>query len=175
MKKVLVFSILPLLLCGCSAKNESVFYSYLNHKFTLRRVGDIKGQSVTYPYNMDRLPGYVNYSNYFDLNNSYINFQCKGDNFDNFRCETTFVLKNSKNEYIKNIDVPFNTRFSGGQLGTLEIFDEAVKQELGTIYVYTPYFCRWQFELDLNNDGNKKIITFEFMKGQFNDLPEWGK
>ena len=173
MKKIHFLALLPLILCGCSVNSESVFNYYLNHKFILSRAGDIKGQDITYPYNMDRLPGYVSYINYFDAKNSYIDFRCKGNNFDNFRCETTFVLKTKEDAYIKDIEVPFNTRFTGGELGTIEIFDEKIKQELGTIYVYTPYFCRWQFEIDIDNDGNKELLTFEFMKAQFNDVPEW--
>lgn len=175
MKKLSLIFMLPLLLCGCSVKSESIYNQYLNYKFVLRRAGDIKGQDVNYPYNMDRLPGYVSYIDRFDTSNSYIDFQCKGNNFDNFRCETTFVLKTKTNGYIRNITVPFNTRFIGYELGTIEIFDDKIKQELGTIYVYTPYFCRWQCDFDVDGDGNKELITFEFVKEKFNDVPEWEK
>ena len=146
---------LPLLLCGCSVKSESIYNQYLNYKFVLRRAGDIKGQDVNYPYNMDRLPGYVSYIDHFDTSNSYIDFQCKGNNFDNFRCETTFVLKTKTNGYIRNITVPFNTRFIGYELGTIEIFDDKINS----------YFT--------NNQNQINLYNFSFLIHEIRFQPDY--
>lgn len=168
---VLIFGIL---LSSCSFGNENKELTFLNYKYTLKDAGDLHGLEPTSNEMLNRNTGFTSYTNLFDKERSYINFQCYGSSYDSFYCETTFCLcdKNGNN-IIGGEDFKFNTSYNGGQAGTINIENEEKRKILGTIYVYTPYWCRWQYEYDVNGDGNKTLLTFEFWKSSYNDLPDW--
>ena len=46
------------------------------------------------------------------------------------------------------------------------------ENKFGKIYVYTPYWCRWQFDYEIEN-GEKQKLTFEFWKKEKNELPDF--
>lgn len=168
---ILLFAFL-LSSCSFSRQNKEKFY--LNYFYTLNDCGDIHEYSPTYGEVLKRDPGFTSYTSLFNKNSSYINFQCYGDSFNTYYCETTFCLVDKNNNYVFGNDTfKFRTSFSGGQIGELIFEDEEIANFVGKIYVYTPYWCRWQYEYDVNNDGNKTLLTFEFWKRNFNELPEW--
>lgn len=174
MTKQFVFLLFPFLLCSCSFGNESVDRSYLNYKYVLKDAGDIHEYAPNYGEVLNRDPGFTSYTSLFDKNKSYINFQCYGNNVNNFYCETTFSLVDKNGNIVfGGDDFKFKTRFSGGQSGTLVIEDPNIALTIGTIYVYTPYWCRYQLEYDVDGSGIKKLLTFEFWKNKYNPLPEW--
>lgn len=171
--------LLPLLVCGlssCSIKKEDKVKLFLNYDYRLVRAGDLHGISPISNDVISRNPGFTSYISLFDINKSHINFQCTGNNFDEFHCDTTFALYDKSGSCIVGSDdVTFRTNYVGNQHGTIVYEDEAVGTELGTIYVSTPYWCRWQFEYDVDGSGNKILLTFEFWKKTYNSLPEWSK
>ena len=174
MRKLLFFLIIPLSLCSCSISTNDKYLAYLNYKYTLVRAGDLHGLNPTSNEVLNRNPGFTSYMKYFDKQSSYINFQCVGTSLYDFKCETQFCLKDSSGKEIINLVNPvFYTTYSGGQSGTVNILDNSVKDLVGTIYVYTPYWCRWQCEYDVNDDGNPILITFEFWKSSYNPLPDF--
>ena len=174
-KKILILLISPLLLSSCSFGDSSEDYEFLNYKYTLNEAGDIHGAIPTSgEVGLYKIAGFTNYINHFDRENSYINFQVVGDSFETTSCNGTFCLKDKKGNYVVGNDViSFNCRHSGGQSGKIIFSDSYVANLLGNIYVFTPYWCRCQFEYDINNDGNPLLLTFEFWKSSYNEVPEW--
>ena len=154
--------------CGVGEMNRT--WSYLNFNYRLVRLGDIGTASPFSEEVLDRVPGYVSYTSLFSTKESYINFQCKGTSYEDFYCEASFRLVD-KNDCVIIQENSFRCKYTGGQTGYIIYDDEEVENKLGNIYVYTPYWCRWQFEYDVNNDGNKQMLTFEFWKMEFNELP----
>ena len=163
---------ISIVLSSCGAKSANITKSYLNYKYTLVRCGDLHGLSPTSNEVLDRNEGFTSYIDLFDKSKSYINFQCKGTSFEDFYCEASFYLFDYNGGKIKSID-SFICQYSGEQGGMVIYNDEETKTQLGIIYVYTPYWCRWQFEYDVDDSGNKTLLTFEFWKGQFNNLPDF--
>jgi len=173
--RVTLFKIIPiffLIFSSCSTRNANVIKSYLNYKYVLTRAGDLHGLAPTSNEVLDRNPGYTSYINLFDKSKSYINYQCSGTSYEDFYCEASFYLYDKDGNEIIKIDT-FKCQYTGGQSGTIIYTDDDVKDMLGIIYVYTPYWCRWQFEYDVNNSGNKILLTFEFWKNQYNPLPKF--
>lgn len=168
-----LMAFIPLFLfSGCGTKNANTIKSFLNYKYVLLRAGDLHGLSPTASVVLDEKnnKGFTNYINLFDKEKSYINFQCKGTSYDDFYCEASFFLFDAKgNELMKN--ECFICEYSGGQTGTIIFEENETKEQLGTIYVYTPYWCRWQFEYSVDDSDEKTLITFEFWKSKYNDLP----
>lgn len=174
-KNIILLSLIPLL-ASCSINQESYNHRYLNYKYTLVRAGDLHGISPTSKENLAQNKGFTSYITLFDKSKSFINFQCIGNNASNFHCETTFVLYDkSGNLLAGGEDIVFNTSYSGVQSGKIKYEDPEIGSKLGTIYVYTPYWCRWQFEYDVDGSGNKTLLTFEFWKSTFNPVPEWSE
>lgn len=171
----LLFKLAPIfliVLSSCSARNSNTIKSYLNYKYTLVRVGDLHGLAPTSNEVLNRNPGFTSYINLFDKSKSYINYQCKGTSYDDFYCEASFYLYDKDgNEIIKKDS--FTCQYTGGQSGTIIYNDGETKEELGIIYVYTPYWCRWQLEYDVDNSGDKILLTFEFWKNKYNSLPDF--
>ena len=162
------------LLCSCTPKkyNDTQF---LNYKYVLSYVGDIHGADPRRYESLGRVPGITSYSKKFDQKNSFINFQCRGDSFENYHCETTFSLKDIEGNVVIECLTPFNSTYKGGEEGNI-IFDEpTVKEKIDTIYVYTPYWVRIQLNYDINKDGNNVLLTFEFWKKTFNDIDIWSE
>ena len=170
-KTVILLTLIPLF-ASCSVRGATITRSYLNFKYNLSRAGDLHGIAPTSSEVLDRNPGYTSYIELFDKNDSYFNFQCKGTSYDNFYCEASFRLCD-KNGNILVEKESFKCSYTGGQMGTIIYSDDETKEYIGTIYVYTPYWCRWQYEYDVDNTGNKILLTFEFWKQQYNPLPEF--
>lgn len=169
----LFLSIIPLL-SSCSFNTQTKQKHYLNYKYSLVRAGDIHGKSPAYGEVLDRISGYTSYISLFDKTKSYINYQCYGSSFNDFYCDTTFVLYDKKgNKVFGDEDYHFRTSFSGGQNGKIIFENSEDSAKFGKIYVYTPYWCRWQFNYDVKGDGNLVKLTFEFWKTQYNELPDW--
>lgn len=168
----LTFISLLLVSCGAGAANKTK--SYLNYKYNLARCGDLHGLPPTSNEVLDRNKGFTSYINLFDREKSFINYQCKGTSYDDFYCEASFYLYDINDNPIICVD-SFVCQYSGGQSGMIIYEDDNIKKQLGIIYVYTPYWCRWQCEYDIDNSGNEVLLTFEFWKGQFNSLPEFLK
>lgn len=167
-----------MLLClsSCSLGKADKATFFLNYKYTLVRAGDLHGIKPSAMEVISQNPGFTSYISLFSKTKSYINFQCKGTSVDDFYCETTFVLYDSGGNLIAGgEDLVFRTRYAGEQRGTIKYYDQEVENKLGTIYVYTPYWCRWQCEYDVDGSGQKTLITFEFWKNTYNPLPDWIK
>lgn len=174
-RNLLLVALLPLL-CSCSLDQESYNHRYLNYKYVLKQAGDLHGIKPTSKEVLDQNKGFTSYLSLFNKNKSYINFQCVGTNAENFHCETTFVLYDKKgNLLVGDENIVFNTSYNGVQSGKIKYEDPQYKEKIGTIYVYTPYWCRWQFEYDVDGSGNKTLLTFEFWKSTYNPLPEWSE
>lgn len=172
--KNLFLSVLPLLLASCSFGEQSINNAYLNYKYVLKSAGDIHDVPLRTKEVLSSTPGFTNYTSLFDKEKSYINFQCVGTNFDDFKCETTFVLYDKNgNTVFGGENFVFNSRYTSKNRGELVYEDENIKNQIGTIYVNTAYWCRWQFEYDVDGSGNKTLLTFEFWKTSYNTLPEW--
>lgn len=179
MKKCVVnivasFGIIVTTLTSCSARGANVIKSYLNYRYVLVRAGDLHDLPPTSDEVLDRNPGFTSYINLFSKDESFINFQCKGDSFDNFYCEATFKLVDTNNVVLVE-NTSFKCSYTGGQNGMVIYEDEITKDQLGIIYVYTPYWCRWQYEYDVDGSGKKTLLTFEFWKSQYNSLPDFIK
>lgn len=164
-------SLLPL--SSCSVKSETKVSSYLNYCFKLTKVGDIHNADIYYPYPQDRVKGYKDYKYLFNLNDSFMNFQCKGDTFDNFHCETSFSLKTTSGvDLFSELPPTFDTELNSAGDSKLIFKDPEIGIKVGTVFVSTIYYCRYQKEYDVNGDGNMVLLTFEFWKTTFNDVPE---
>lgn len=176
-KKIFALPLLTLLLSSCSFTNATKDYAYLNHKYVLNDAGDLHGLNPESGTVMRNNKGFTSYTNLFDKKNSYIDFQCKGTNKNDFHCETTFYLLDKKGSVVYGSeDYIFNTRLAKGYNNTTVVYENENDQEkFGSMYVYIPYWVRWQFEYDVNGDGNKVLLTFEFWKSTFNEVPEWSK
>lgn len=171
--------LLPVFLCGltsCSIKSEDKSKLFLNYDYKLVRVGDIHGGDPATKEVLTQHPNFTSYISLFNKSKSHINFQCKGSNYNDFHCDTTFALYDKDGNCIAGgDDAVFRTSYVGQQHGTILYEDDEIKQKLGTIYVYTPYWCRWQMEYDVDKSGNKVLLTFEFWKTTYNPLPEWSE
>lgn len=176
-KKILILPVLVMMLSSCSFTNPTTNYAYLNYKYVLNDAGDLHGSDPTKGNVMRHTAGYTSYTSYFDKKTSYINFQCKGTNINDYHCETTFCLRDKDgNVVFGSDDYVFNTGITTrGYHATVIFYNKVDEEKIGTIYVYTPYWVRWQFECDANGDGTKELLTFEFWKNTFNDVPEWSK
>lgn len=172
LRKASSLLILVPLFASCSARNADVTKAYLNYRYNLQRAGDIHGLDPTSNEVLDRNPGYTSYINLFNRNDSFINFQCKGTSYDDFYCEASFKLCDIDNNVLLEKE-SFRCSYTGGQSGTIIYSDDEANEYIGTIYVYTPYWCRWQYEYDVDNSGNKMLLTFEFWKGKYNPLPDF--
>lgn len=173
-KRIFAFFALVPLLSSCSFSLQTKERFYLNYKYNLVRAGDLHGKSPAYGEVLDRISGFTSYISLFDTKKSYINYQCYGNNFNDFYCDTTFVLYDKNgNKVFGDEDYHFKTRYDGGQSGKIKFVNSEDSKKFGKIYVYTPYWCRWQFNYDVKGDGNLVKLTFEFWKGQFNKLPDW--
>ena len=170
-KSFILFVLIPFVV-SCSTRNANITKAYLNCKYTLWRAGDLHGLSPTSNEVLDRNPGYTSYVNLFNKGECYINFQCKGTNYEDFYCEASFKLIDKDNNVLVEKE-SFVCRYTGSQTGKIIFEDEETEEYLGTIYVYTPYWCRWQYEYDVDNSGNKTLLTFEFWKGKSNPLPDF--
>ena len=164
--------VLFLSLSSCSAKNANIIKSYLSYKYVLNEAGDLHGLHPASNEVLNRNPGFISYIKLFDKSKSYINYQCKGTSYEDFYCEASFYLYDKDGKSIVKKD-SFVCQYTGGQRGTIIYNDDETAEELGTIYVYTPYWCRFQFEYDVDNSGTKTLLTFEFWKNAYNDLPDW--
>ncbi len=171
--KLTNFILLPLILCAvsCNVRSNNIKRSYLNYVYKLKRGGDLHGLSPTSEEVLDRNLGFTSYISLFSME-SYISFQCKGTSYENFYCEASFLLLDKDSNVLVEKD-SFRCSYTGGQSGTVIYEDEDTSQLLGTIYVYTPYWCRWQFEYDVDGSGEKTLLTFEFWKHSFNPLPDF--
>ena len=170
-----LFKIIPLfllLLSSCSANDANIVRSYLNYKYVLVRAGDLHGLAPTSNEVLDRNPGFTSYINLFDKSKSFINYQCKGTSYDDFYCEASFYLYDKDGNAIIKKD-SFVCQYTGEQGGRIIYDNDETKKELGTIFVYTAYWCRWQFEYDVDNSGNKTLLTFEVWKNNYNPLPDF--
>lgn len=176
-KKVLLLPIFVLILSSCSFSNPTTNYAFLNYKFVLNDAGDLHGINPTTNEVLKRNSGFTSYTKLFDKKTSYINFQCKGTNINDYHCETTFCLRDKEgNIVIGSDDYVFNTGITpNGYDARVIFYNKQDEETFGTMYVYTPYWVRWQFEYDVNGDGNKTLLTFEFWKSTYNDVPEWSK
>lgn len=173
-KKIFVFFALVPLLSSCSFSLQTKQRFYLNYKYNLTRAGDIHGKSVSEGEVLNRVSGFTDYTSLFDRTKSYINFQCFGSSIDDFYCDTTFVLYDKNgNKVFGDENNHFRTSYDGKQLGNVIFENSEDSKKIGAIYVYTPYWCRWQFNYDVNKDNKPIKLTFEFWKGEFNDLPDW--
>ena len=172
-KKLPLLTLLTLIvLPSCSTKNANVTKAYLNHKYMLVRAGDLHGLPPTSNEVLNRNEGFTSYIDLFDKADSYINFQCKGTTYEDFYCEASFKLVNKSGEVVMEKE-SFICQYTGGQSGMVIYDDEETKNMLGIIYVYTPYWCRWQLEYDVDDSGNKTLLTFEFWISKFNPLPDF--
>lgn len=170
-KKLLLLLFSCLSLSSCSIKSENKSKSFTNYYYELVRAGDLHGLPPTEKELLNANPGFTNYVNLFDLKGSFINFQCVGNDFDSFHCETTLCLKDKKGVTILgDSSVVFNTYIDKNEI---KCEDTAVQEKIGKIYYYPAYWCRLQCEYDVNDDGNKVLITFEFWKKAFNEVPLW--
>lgn len=172
MRKLFLFLLLPFCIVSCSTRNANITKSYLNCEYHLWRAGDLHGLDPTSNEVLDRNPGFISYVNLFDKRSSYINFQCKGTSYDDFYCDASFKLVDKNLNTLVEVD-SFVCEYVGGQYGTIVIKDTDTKEYLGKIYVYTPYWCRWQYEYDVDGEGNKILLTFEFWKERNNQLPDF--
>lgn len=165
---LLVFSCL--LLSSCSIKSEDQRKTFTNYYYELVRAGDIHGLPPEEKELLDKNPGYTNYANLFDLKNSYINFQCVGNDFDSFHCETTLCIKDKKGDLILGSpNIVFNTHIENNEI---KCDNEKDQDKIGKIYYYPAYWCRLQCEYTISDD-EKVLITFEFWKKSFNEVPIW--
>ena len=168
----LLFIIFLTLLTSCSVGTNDIQTSFLNYKYILSCAGDLNGVNPTSGEVLNRNKGFKDYTSRFNKNSCYINFQCLGTSYDDFRCETTFFVQDKKNTIlIDRSENPFLTSFSGGQRGIILFNNEYDSESIGTIFVYTPYWCRWQCLYDLEGDGELILLTFEFWKKEYNPLP----
>lgn len=157
---------------SCNSGSSNIEKAYLNYKYVLSRAGDIHGLSPTSNEVLDRNPGFTSYINLFDKDESFINFQCKGTSYKDFCCEASFRLVGINSTIVIEKE-SFVCSYSGGQGGIIVYDDIETKELLGPIYVYTPYWCRWQFEYDVDGSGEKTLLTFEFWKNTYNPLPDF--
>lgn len=171
--------LLPLLVCGlssCSIKKEDKVKLFLNYDYRLIRAGDLHGISPLSKDVLTQNKGFTSYISLFDTKRSHINFQCDGSSFDEVHCDTTFALYDKNGNCIfGSDDETFRTSYVGNQMGKVKFEDKETGNKFGTIYVSTPYWCRWQFEYDVDGSGEKTLLTFEFVKKTFNPLPDWSK
>lgn len=172
LKKTFILTVLIPLFTSCGVTNANVTKTYLNFRYNLWRAGDLHGLAPTSNEVLDRNPGFTSYINLFRKDECYINFQCKGTSYEDFYCDASFKLTDKDNNILVEKE-SFRCFYSGGQNGTVIIEDDETRERLGTIYVYTPYWCRWQFEYDVDNSGSKTLLTFEFWKSEFNKLPDF--
>ena len=174
MRKLLCCLFIPLLLSSCSLESNNINVSYLNYRYQLVRAGDIHGLDPFSKELLDKNPGYTSYIELFNKKTGYINFQCVGSSLDDLRCETQFYLEDINGNVLVNATDPvFYTSFKGTQTGKIVYTDKDIENKIGDIYVYTPYWCRWQCEYDVDGSGNKITLTFEFWKKEYNPLPDF--
>ena len=157
---------------ACSTGSANITKAYLNRKYSLWRAGDLHGLPPTSNEVLDRNPGFTSYINLFDKNESFINYQCKGTSYQDFYCEASFKLVDINGDVLIEKD-GFRCSYTGGQTGKIIYEDNETQECLGVIYVYTPYWCRWQFEYDVTGSGDKILLTFEFWKSSMNPLPDF--
>lgn len=174
-KKLFILFSLSLVLTSCSFSGQSVYKQFLNYRYVLNNAGDLHGLPATSNEVLGRNPGFTSYINLFDKENSYIDFQCYGNSFDSFYCETTFCLKDKNGNYVMgNENYKFRTSFdSRKQILLFE--DKNIESQFGVVYANAVYSCRWQCEYDVKGDGNKVLLTFEFWKKALNPIPEWSE
>lgn len=172
--KIFKLVLLSFLLSSCSFSRQSTLKSFLNYRYVLKDAGDIHGLDPSKGTVLNGTKGFTSYTKLFNKQNSYINFQCKGNNQNDFHCETTMCVTDlGGNMVFGDENYVFNTSVPYGESVEIIYDNKEDENKIGRIYVYTPYWVRWQFEYDVNNDGNKVLLTFEFWKQTYNDLPEW--
>ena len=167
-------SLLPILaLSSCSVNTNNTDYSYLNCYYALDRIGDIHGANIFAKESLNFYDEFDDYAYLFNKKSSYVNFQCKGTSYDDFYCEGTFYLEDMKGNVL--IDVPsFRCRADVGfYVGTIYFESSEDKNLIGTIYVYTPYWCRIQLPYVVDNQ--EITMTFQFWKRWNNELPDFIK
>ena len=158
---------------GCSVASQNYDYSYLNNQYFLSRAGDIHGVDPFSETTLSNIKGFTDYISLFNKKESLLNFQCYGTSVEDFYCigsvkivdaMDNVLLNNSSFECWANVDLYY------GEVKFINIQDA---EQIGRIYIHTPYWCRLQLDYDVDGSGNKTTITFEFGKGRFNDLPEF--
>lgn len=176
MRKFLFFVYISLFLfstTGCTLSSKSTDYGYLTNEYNLQYVGDIHGRDMEEEEVLNRYKGYTDYLYLFDKSKCYMNFQCKGSSYGDFWCEGSIVIVQA------NGDILFeNKSFScwaeiGLYYGVLKYNSESVKEQIVNIYIYAPYWCRLQLYYDIEGNGEKVLLTFEFWKGKYNELPDF--
>ena len=175
MKKIncLLLLLLCLSFSSCSMRSESYDYAYLNNRYNLWAVADIHGKDPFYGRDLYAVKDVDLHNELFDLENSYLNFQCKGESYSDFHCEGELHLYNSSNQEVLIVN-SFNCSANVSlYTGMIVFYDEVAKEKIGDIYISTPYWCRIQLYYDIQGTGEKTLLTFEFFKGKFNDLPEF--
>lgn len=167
--------LIPLVLTSCSMDNKSSDYGYLNNHYNLVRCGDIHGANIYDITILDQYEAYDDYKGLFDINNSFLNFQCRGTSYDDFWCEGSIKLVDNKGVVL--IDNKSFSCWTDATLyyGKIYYEDEQDKNVIGNIYVFAPYWCRIQLDYDVSGEGDIKTITFEYWIGSFNDLPDFLK
>ena len=151
--------------------NKSNDYSYLNNHYYLVRCGDIHGADVTSYEVLDRYSPYDNYLNLFDKNASFMNYQCKGTSYDDFWCEGSLKIVDVKGAILLQSNSFECWTNAALYHGVIRYKNNEDKEQIGNIYVFAPYWCRIQLNYDVSGSGDIKLITFEFWKGEFNELP----
>ena len=172
-KKVFLILIGSLTLSSCSVSYQNERRDFLSYRYALRKAGDLHGKPFNEYELLDKNPGFTDYTKLFDTTNSYMNFQCVGDDYDSFHCETTLCLKDKNGRIILGSESEtFNTHL---EKSFVVCDDEKYNLLYGTMYYTASYWVRLQCEYDVNGDGNKTLLTFEFWKKSFNEAPVWSR
>ncbi len=172
--KKMLLVICPILISGCSVSNNNKTINYLNRSYHLNSAGDLHGLDPTSNEVLSGNEGFTSYINLFNKNNSYFDFQCKGTSYDDFYCDMIFHVEDKYGNVLVDVK-DAKCYYTGSQSGKVVVYDKSIADTVGTIYVYTPYWCRWQWEYDVDNSGNKTLLTFEFWKGVLHSLPDFLK
>lgn len=173
MKNRIFIALLPImLLSSCKLESKNVDIAYLNHRYILGNVGYIANDNMYASLSLKDFPGYVSYKNYFNFNDSFLNFECYRKGKAEIECRTTIYIVDKKGNAI--IDYRdsnyFHTHFSGGRgLGEIIFEEEQQKNEIGRMQVYVPYSCRCQFDYKIQETDESVRLTFDFAKREFND------
>lgn len=167
----LLTCIISSLLISCTAKNATQTIGYLNYLYRLHAVGDIHDVPVNEGIRIDWIEGCDDYSSYFDLDNSYLDFQCVGSSYQDFHCVGSIYIVDKDNRVVFE-EIGFLCEYNGGQSGEIEFNNIETKRKIKHIY-YSIYRTRFQCEYDVNNDGNLVLLTFEFFPASFNNLPSF--
>ena len=139
--KYLLFLLPSLLLSSCTISSNNTQITYLNCHYVLKSAGDLHGLNVWSNEVLDRNPGFTNYTNLFDISNSFIDFQLLGDSFESLHCDSIFQLKSKPSSFVEEINIheEFQSRYGGKQSDNIIFLSDEAKLKLGSIHVYTPH------------------------------------